>query len=372
MNNQLFDIIKQGISPSRITMIETLRDFKWWRTHKKEATKFMNFGKAFHKLILEHDKFDTDVLVFEPPLQNKKGEYSMQLKGNQEALKLFKINHASRDLILVTKEEREQLEEMYKSVEENFPQVLKMVTDTRTIKEKKLYFYFLFNEAGEFCGFEPRTDNFNEPLEFIAKKDTALYDFSGKALVQIDTIKEGQTLNVIMLTTDALEAINTIPFKCAAISETTCVNVDDIRFAGRKIKGTIIVDALNSKFGFGFELKSTISAKPDKFLKDAYFKRYDLQGALYYDVLNEVFVKAENRLDAFLFLAVENKPSYNCTFFECTDEFLKSGRARYIRRVTGVRNSFVSGFYPSYRYEANNPNGTLALDVPKFISEGKF
>ena len=93
------------------------------------------------------------------------------------------------------------------------------------------------------------------------------------------------------------------------------------------------------------DLKSTIDASPDGFMKSAYKYRYHVQAAWYLDGLEAAIgIKP----DAFMFLAVEKTAPYAAAFYYADDAMLAAGRAEYRRQLRIYAECQKENKWPGY------------------------
>lgn len=76
------------------------------------------------------------------------------------------------------------------------------------------------------------------------------------------------------------------------------------------------------------DLKSTVDASPEGFLKSAFNYRYWVQAAWYVDGIHKA---TGTKPDAFVFVAFEKEAPYACGFYYATDEMIEAGRQEYRR-----------------------------------------
>lgn len=84
-------------------------------------------------------------------------------------------------------------------------------------------------------------------------------------------------------------------------------------------------DSYNERYGIIVDYKTCQSAEPRKFMNHSIDLNYDLQAAYYMDGISKCLGKDFK----FVFIAQEKTPPYAVSIFECSDEYIKSGRDMY-------------------------------------------
>lgn len=137
------------------------------------------------------------------------------------------------------------------------------------------------------------------------------------------------------------------------LSEVGCPSVGDL--PGRTWRSKSRVDYLNDRAIV--DLKSTKSANPGDFARDAWNLGYLGQAAFYSDA-----VKAATGVErAFYFLAVEKTAPYVVTPFVVTDELLEIGREFYMGLLARLALCERENRWPGY------VDGVTALEVPRWV-----
>lgn len=93
------------------------------------------------------------------------------------------------------------------------------------------------------------------------------------------------------------------------------------------------------------DLKSTVDASPDEFIRSAYKYRYHVSAAWYLDGVEQA---TGHKPDAFMFLAVEKTAPYAVAFYYADEEMLAAGRAEYRRALRTYADCLSSGKWPGY------------------------
>lgn len=93
-----------------------------------------------------------------------------------------------------------------------------------------------------------------------------------------------------------------------------------------------------------FDYKTSVSAHPETFIRNAIKLHYDLQIAFYIDTYKEA---TGNELDCFAFIVQEKKPPYlfNLIEFQASGDFVQRGREKYMRALNN---------YTSWKESGNN------------------
>jgi exodeoxyribonuclease VIII len=93
------------------------------------------------------------------------------------------------------------------------------------------------------------------------------------------------------------------------------------------------VDILNGANGSGqiIDIKTTQDASLDAFRRNAYKYGYNRQASFYLDGFDA---------REFIFIVIEKKAPYNVGVFECSNEFIESGREEYMRLLLDYRKYF--------------------------------
>jgi hypothetical protein len=92
------------------------------------------------------------------------------------------------------------------------------------------------------------------------------------------------------------------------------------------------------------DLKSTIDASYNGFLKSVKKFRYDVQGAFYTDGLNE----CGHFPNGFVFFAVEKEPPYLCQVFYMGNAMHDEGRRKYLKDLEIYVECKTTGHWPGY------------------------
>ncbi len=138
------------------------------------------------------------------------------------------------------------------------------------------------------------------------------------------------------------------------VEESIYLEIDGVKIKIRPDKYT--------KNGVLIEVKTTKNAHPNSFRKDCLNYYYDLQPALYTDVLKEI--SGTEYKDVFI-IAVENNYPYACQVYSCSElGFIDIGRGRYQKAMEIYKECLKSGKYPGYEKLANNEYGIFDLSLP--------
>ena len=115
---------------------------------------------------------------------------------------------------------------------------------------------------------------------------------------------------------------------------------------GWKYKGRI--DTLTPRGGPVIDFKSAVSARPDKFVRQAYDNGIFLQAAFYLDLLK----MCGDPRDEFWLVAVEKNPPYAHSIVKLKDgpvSFIGMGRARYLCALSALKQAVKTSSWPSYK-----------------------
>lgn len=111
------------------------------------------------------------------------------------------------------------------------------------------------------------------------------------------------------------------------------------------------------------DLKSTLSARPFSFLKDAAYRRYHQQSAFYQDMPE----RFNDTCEGMIFIAIEKKAPYPVLCFEFNTRSILKGRSEYERLLDVYKKCVEENRWPGYSEE------TELLDVPDWaLSEKPF
>lgn len=105
------------------------------------------------------------------------------------------------------------------------------------------------------------------------------------------------------------------------------------------------------------DLKSTINASPEPFMKSAYNFRYHVAAAWYLDGVEQAMgVKP----DVFMFLAVEKDAPFAAAYYYADEDMLAAGRAEYRRALRTYADCLSSDKWPGYEQKL------LPLNMPRW------
>lgn len=112
------------------------------------------------------------------------------------------------------------------------------------------------------------------------------------------------------------------------------------------------VDFINE--GIYGDLKTTVSASPDRFPRDLYSKFYHCQLAFYEEGMkaNGIYVGTP------YIIAIENKPPYTCAVYEMSDATMNVARQTVRLWMEKLINCELSGHFPGY------PECAILVDPP--------
>lgn len=119
-------------------------------------------------------------------------------------------------------------------------------------------------------------------------------------------------------------------------------------------------DSYNEKYGIIVDYKTCQSAEPRKFMNHSIDLNYDLQAAYYLDGVSKILDKEFK----FVFIAQEKTPPYAVSIFECSDEYIKSGRDMYKQMLQTYKEcSETDNWYGYMGADAE----ILSLGVPNWL-----
>ena len=98
------------------------------------------------------------------------------------------------------------------------------------------------------------------------------------------------------------------------------------------------VDVLRND-GIIVDIKTTQDASFEAFRRSAYKYGYNRQSAFYVDGFNA---------KGFVFIVIEKKAPYNVGVYECSEEFIESGRVEYLDLLMRYRNYFTDADLENY------------------------
>lgn len=172
---------------------------------------------------------------------------------------------------------------------------------------------------------------------------------------------------------DSPEAIIEHSFYAKIIfdSEGTFQKVEDIKdFAelegDKKDKEHIIIpictkpDLLRPDIGIDLDVKTCVSAHPNKFSKDAYTLGYHIQVAMGLDITSAVMGVP---IDTFLFLALEKTPPYLGAIYDAVD-FIEYGQSVYRKRLLHIYRYAKKNYFPGYSIYSPMQDGDEEANKP--------
>lgn len=115
------------------------------------------------------------------------------------------------------------------------------------------------------------------------------------------------------------------------------------------------------KNGIIIDLKSTRSAKPEDFMRDAYNYGYHRQSAYYCKGYEKCYNETPK---GFVFITVEKEPPYAVTVFEATELFKEVGGIEIGNLLAVYKSCIDLGEFPSY--DGFEPK-IHALDLPNWV-----
>lgn len=210
------------ISPSDIKGVRTLKEFAYKRQKPSEHKDYFDIGTAFHTLMLEPQKFSSEVTYIPEssfPTRdniNQDGSISLRGAGNKKAFEEFQAAHGNKIVL------REKYWEMIKAMTESAMQqaTVKNLLDYKTsIIEQPFYVKYLF-------------DPYTKKL---------------KDIEQVDPDVKSCRKNEIL--------VKTRP------------------------------DLMNPPKQYGLDVKSCLSVDPEKFGRDAATLEYNIQAAMGLDIV---------------------------------------------------------------------------------------
>lgn len=111
------------------------------------------------------------------------------------------------------------------------------------------------------------------------------------------------------------------------------------------------------------DLKSTVDAGEDAFLRAMIKYGYMRQGSFYLDGMNAHRKKDEWFTD-FVFIAVEKEPPYKVGVYHMDEEMIKYGRGEYMRLLAIEFECRKNEFYPHYEHA-----GITTLFLPSWMQQ---
>lgn len=95
------------------------------------------------------------------------------------------------------------------------------------------------------------------------------------------------------------------------------------------------------------EVKTTRSADPDDFRRQAYNLGYDIQAGGYLDGYH----KTRYRFPYFIFLAIEVEPPYNCSVNFCDNKYIEEAKKEWLGSLAAFRYCMDNGlFHQGYEF----------------------
>lgn len=143
----------------------------------------------------------------------------------------------------------------------------------------------------------------------------------------------------------------------AGIVEHTIIWQDEETGIWQKIRP----DCLCLEFGgMCVDVKKTVDASEESFVRTCLNYDYDLQAAIYLDGLRAVFQRDFD----FLFLTVEESAPHGCALYGAPHDMIERGRRRHRQALRTLKACRDSGQWPSYQ-----PNGDFSvLNWPRYAS----
>ena len=106
---------------------------------------------------------------------------------------------------------------------------------------------------------------------------------------------------------------------------------------------------LDFDVGICMDIKKTPDASPAAFARACVNYDYDLQAAMYLEVLRQAFKRDFD----FVFLAVEELAPHGCALYGAPEDMLEHGRQRYRKAMRVLKSCRDSGEWPSYQPDGN-------------------
>lgn len=103
------------------------------------------------------------------------------------------------------------------------------------------------------------------------------------------------------------------------------------------------------------DLKSTVDASPNGFMRSAFSYRYWVQAAWYLDGIEKA---TGEKPEAFVFVAFEKEPPYAVGFYYATEDMIEAGRREYRRLLDIYSDCLQTSNWRGYSQEL------LPLDMP--------
>ncbi len=119
------------------------------------------------------------------------------------------------------------------------------------------------------------------------------------------------------------------------------------------------------------ELKTTINANPEDFMRQAYNLSYPLQIGAYSDGYH----KAKYKFPEFLYIALETTEPYGCSVLKVSQKYLDYGKDEFKGTLKAFKYCLDNDlFHLSYSFRLFNTRSYFAMDLPgyKKILFGEF
>lgn len=107
------------------------------------------------------------------------------------------------------------------------------------------------------------------------------------------------------------------------------------------------------------DLKTTVDARPEAFLRSVMTYQYHVQMAWYLDIAKAIDGK-ERR---FLWVAVEKEAPFGVAVYEASDAMIRHGRAQYLKAIELYKECSALDMWPSYSQQIQQ------LTLPHWINE---
>jgi hypothetical protein len=101
------------------------------------------------------------------------------------------------------------------------------------------------------------------------------------------------------------------------------------------------------KEGIIIDVKTTIDASPEAFLKTIINYNYHIQAAFYLDVL----AQTEYPSTHFAFIAVEKEAPFSVGVYTLDESFIELGRKKYKRALAIYKECVANNYFPAYSQE---------------------
>lgn len=296
------------ISPSNIKGTKTPKDFFYQKFRQPfKISDALIMGRASHTKVLEPEKFDKEVYVFDlskrpEPEQNFVNSKNKAWK--KEQMKTLK-ELDDKGITIIDSDELEIIERMDSSISQEIEHRETLLSKKYNINEVKISCIVTF-------------DNEYNIVEYLKySKDT------------VESLQMEGTKYLLL---------RTIP------------------------------DTLSKEFNYASEYKTADSASPIQFAKDSYKHEYHLQVAMELDIIEAHYGV---RPETFYFVVTEKSEPFHAECYIADPQLVDYGRVVYQKRLSHIMRSIDNKKFEGYSsiYSNENNGYIMNLSLPRWVRD---